>query len=241
MRMYGEFADWFHLLTAPSEYADEAADYERFVTDACPLAQTLLELGSGGGNTASHLKARFTCTLTDLSPQMLTVSAGINPECEHIVGDMRTMRLERQFDVVFVHDAIAYMVTEADLQAAIATAHVHTRPGGVALFTPDFTHETFVAGTEHGGSDGADGRRARYLAWNHEPAPGATTYVVDYALLFRGPTGDIQVAHERHVEGLFPRARWRTMLIEAGFEVSEPELNPLVHEQQVAFVCRRAG
>ena len=74
-------------------------------------ATTLLELGSGGGNNASHLKHRFECTLTDLSPEMLALSRTLNPECEHIEGDMRTLRLERTFDAVFVHDAIAYITT----------------------------------------------------------------------------------------------------------------------------------
>src|SRR5262245_15324138 len=38
----------------------------------------------------------------------------LNPECEHIVGDMRSMQLDRTFDVVFIHDAIAYMTNESD-------------------------------------------------------------------------------------------------------------------------------
>lgn len=241
MQMYSELAHWYHLLTAPGDYAEEAADYERLLTDACPEAQTLLELGSGGGNIASHLKQRFRCTLTDVSRQMLNLSAGLNPECAHISGDMRTMRLERQFDVVLVHDAIAYMVTEADLQAAIATAYVHTRPGGTALFIPDFTRKTFVAGTEHGGCDDDDGRGARYLAWVHEPEPDASTYLVDYAFLLREQDGTVKTAHEHHVEGLFPRMTWQTLFAAVGFAVGEPAMNPLVHAQQAVFLCRRFG
>ena len=42
-----------------------------------PEARTLLELGSGGGNNASHLKARFECTLTDLSPDVLALRRSI--------------------------------------------------------------------------------------------------------------------------------------------------------------------
>jgi hypothetical protein len=34
------------------------------------------------------------------------------------------------------------------------------------------------------------------------------TYVVDYAFLLRDVSGDVRVVHDRHVEGLFPRARW---------------------------------
>ena len=44
MRIYNEYADWFHLLTHPSEYAEEAADYVRLIEGACPDARTLLEM-----------------------------------------------------------------------------------------------------------------------------------------------------------------------------------------------------
>ncbi|HEX2345637.1 MAG TPA: class I SAM-dependent methyltransferase, partial [Gaiellaceae bacterium] len=84
MRIYGELAPWFHLLTHPSEYAEEAAYYTQVIdTVSDGRARTLLELGSGGGNNASHMKARFDCTLTDLSQEMIELSRTINPECEH--------------------------------------------------------------------------------------------------------------------------------------------------------------
>jgi hypothetical protein len=47
-----------------------------------------------------------------------------------------------------------------------------------------------------------------------------TTYTVDYAILLRDETGAVRVAHDRHVEGLFPRATWRKRLEDAGFEVT---------------------
>ncbi len=33
-RLYTEFADWFHLLTAPADYAEEAAFFLRLFTQA---------------------------------------------------------------------------------------------------------------------------------------------------------------------------------------------------------------
>ena len=96
----------------------------------------VLELGSGGGNNASHLKAHFRLTLVDRSPQMLAVSRRLNPECEHVEGDMRSVRLGRTFDAVFVHDAIAYMTTEDDLRAVFATAFEHCRPAGWRCSSP---------------------------------------------------------------------------------------------------------
>ena len=109
MRLYGDLANWFHLLTAPADYEVEAARYRDTLLEELPEAVTLLELGSGGGNNASHLRERFTCTLSDRSPQMLSLSRTLNPACEHVLGDMRTLRLGRTFDVVFVHDAVMYL------------------------------------------------------------------------------------------------------------------------------------
>ena len=240
MRLYGDLAPWFHLLTAPEDYAVEAARYERLILEALPEAETLLELGSGGGNNASHLKRRFACSLSDLSPQMLTLSRELNPECDHVLGDMRTLRLGRTFDAVFVHDAVAYMTTESDLRDCIGTALAHTRPGGVALFVPDFTRETFTPGTSHGGHDVADGRSLRYLEWSIDDDPGDTTYEVDYAVLVRDPGQPPRVVHDHHVEGLFPEHTWLYLLEQSGFEPSVDRAAPDDDDaSQVVFVGRR--
>jgi hypothetical protein len=78
---------------------------------------------------------------------------------------MRTVRLDHQFDAVFIHDAIVYMTTEADVRAAIETAFLHCRPGGAALFAPDHLRENFAEDTEHGGHDDDDeGRRLAAVA-----------------------------------------------------------------------------
>jgi SAM-dependent methyltransferase len=219
-RLYGDLAGWFHLLTAPADYAAGAAHAVETFTDAigAPPA-TILELGSGGGNTASHLKAHTALTLTDLSPAMLELSRSINPECEHLQGDMRTLRLGRTFDAVFVHDAISYLTTEEDLRAALATAFVHLRPGGAAIFEPDHVRETYVDGTHHGGHDGGpgDGRSLRYLEWRWDPEPSDDWYLADYAYLLRDVDGTVRAVRDRHRLGMFPRATWFRLLDEVGF------------------------
>jgi hypothetical protein len=170
---------------------------------------------------------------------MLETSRTINPECEHLVGDMRTLRLGRTFDVVFAHDALSYLTTENDLGAAIETAATHVRPGGVVLLVPDATIEIFEPGTDSGGHDGEDGRSLRYLEWTHAPEPGASSYVVDYAILVREPDGAMRVIHDRHELGLFPEETWLRRLTRAGLERLElPVENPFAAEQ-AAFVARR--
>lgn len=239
-KLYRELAAWWPLLSAPAEYAEEAAFYQRALLGACERpAATLLELGSGGGNNASHLKARFQMTLVDRAPDMLAVSRALNPECEHALGDMRTVRLGRRFDCVFIHDAICYLTTEVDLRSAIETAYLHCEPGGAALFAPDYVRENFRTGTDHGGHDGPH-RGLRYLEWVRDPEPGETSYVVDYAYLLRDADGSMHVEWDRHVGGLFARADWLQIFRDVGFEPSVvPHEDPEAGPGQEIFVCRK--
>jgi SAM-dependent methyltransferase len=217
-RLYSDLASWFHLLTAPADYAEEAAFYRRVLESSCVHdPRTILELGSGGGNNASHLKTHFQLTLVDLSPEMLELSKTINPECEHAIGDMRSVRLGRLFDAVFIHDAVAYMTTGVDLRAAIQTAFVHCKPGGAALFAPDYVRETFHPSINHGGHDDI-GRGMRYLEWTWDPDPADSSYLVDFAYLLRDASGEVHAEHDRHELGLFSRREWLRFIEEAGFE-----------------------
>ncbi len=218
MKLYSELAELWPIFSSPEEYREEAAHFDRVLTESCnPPPRTLLELGSGGGNNASHLKAHFEMTLVDLSPQMLAVSRALNPECEHLDGDIRTVRLGRTFDAVFVHDAVCHMITDEDLSAVITTAFEHCRPGGVALFVPDEMRETFVPSTDHGGNDTAQ-VSVRYVQWTTDPDPSDTTILVDFGILLRDEQGAVRVVHERHTHGLFARSVWLRLLRKAGFK-----------------------
>jgi hypothetical protein len=219
-KMYDELAAWWPLLSSPADYQEEASYWADMLTRHCKEpCRSLLELGSGGGNNASWMKSRFDhVTLVDRAPGMLDVSRSLNPDCEHLAGDMRSVRLGRVFDCVFIHDAIAYMTTLDDLARTFETARVHCREGGAALFAPDFVRESFTPGTEHGGHDAPDGRALRYLEWSWDPDPSDTTYVGDYAFLVREANGATRVLHDRHVEGLFAEAEWLRLLTAAGFD-----------------------
>ncbi len=246
-KMYAELASWFHLITAPEDYEEEAAFFVKALTDACDgTPSSVLELGSGGGNNASHMKAHFDMTLVDLSPEMLALSKTINPELEHIEGDMRNVRLDREFDAVFLHDAVSYMTTKRDLRSAIKTAFVHCRPGGAALFAPDSLVETFEETVNSGGHDGPAnnndaGRGIRYLEWTYDPNPKDTKSTTDYAYILREAGGTVRVEHDQHITGLFPRATWLQLLSETGFDA---EALPFDHSTlepgaQEIFVAKR--
>lgn len=236
--LYGDITDWYRLVDPFEDHAEEALCYQQALERAAtPTPTTLLDLGCGGGHNAFHLKRRFECTLTDLSERMLDLSRELNPECEHHQGDMRTLRLGRTFDAVLVHDAVMYMTTGADLEAAIRTAFEHTRPGGAAVFAPDCFKETFVSSTEPLSGDDGD-RSLRGLIYGWDPDPGDTTMRSEFVYVLREGT-EVKVVHDPHVEGLFERSTWIAILESTGYEVSlmpRPLGDGAFDE---VFVCKR--
>jgi SAM-dependent methyltransferase len=215
-KLYSELAHWWPIFSAKEDYADEAATFRDILKSTnTPSPETVVEFGSGGGNNAFHMKADFAMTLVDASADMLEVSRAINPECEHVVGDMRSVRLGRLFDAVFIHDAVMYMTSEDDLRRAIETAFVHVRPGGVALIAPDFVHETFVPSTDDGGHDG-EGRAMRWIEWSFDPDPADSTFLAHFVYMLK--EGDtVTVEHDVHTCGLFARDVWLRLFQETGF------------------------
>ena len=236
--LYDELVPWYRLVDPPIDHADEAVAYQAAIErTASPRPETLLELGAGAGHNALYLKRRFRCTLADLSEGMQALSRELNPECEHVLGDMRTLRLGRTFDAVFVHDAIVYMTTEDDLRETARTAFVHTRPGGAAVFAPDYVRETYRESSILISAD--EGRRSlRGVEWIWDPDPSDDTYLAEYSFLLR-EGGDVRAVHDRHLEGLFSAATWQRVLASVGWEVGTFE-RPLDDEtSDRCFVARR--
>ena len=218
-KLYTELAGWWQLVSPTEDYADEAAFFgELFQAEN---ANTVLELGSGGGNVAWFLKKHFTLTLTDISGMMLAESKQQNSELEHIEGDMRVLRLGRMFDGVLIHDAIMYMTSEEDLRAAMVTAYEHCKPGGVVVIAPDWVAETFRPKTTHEGGD-AGRRGVRYLEWTWDADPNDTKVNYEFILALK-ENDEISTVVDRQVVGLFPRATWLRLLEDVGFEAEVVE------------------
>lgn len=181
-------------------------------------------------------------TLVDLSAEMLAVSRQLNPDCEHVQGDMRTIRLGRQFDAVLAHDAVDYLTSREDLSSVVGTAFAHCRPGGLAVFAPDHTAETFRAGTGGGGGHDGTGRQASFRERTSDPVPGDDWILAEYEFTLRDADGTVRVVPEAHRLGAFRRDTWLQTLRAAGFAA---EARPGVHDgngagsAKVMFIGRR--
>ena len=228
-RLYDDLAYLWPHLSPPEHYAEETAELRELIDDALgepPAGQrwSLLELGAGGGHSTVHLKAHYDCTASDLSPQMLAHCKTLNPEVPTVEGDMRSMRLDQQFDAVLICDAIDYMTSRADAVASLGTIAAHLRPGGVALFAPTYTRETFTDGdvaddgTTIPGIAGDDD--LTYFSFVHDPDPNDTRFEMILLYLLRDhETRQVQTIEDRHTCGLFAIQDWQAMAAEAGLNV----------------------
>ena len=72
--LYRELAGWWPVISPPAEYAGDAAIVNAVFASATAPVRTVLDLGSGGGHVALHLKDGRSMTLVDLSAEMLDVS-----------------------------------------------------------------------------------------------------------------------------------------------------------------------
>ena len=219
-RMYDEFAHLWPLISAPENYAEEARHWREVLREKLgPGRHEILELGVGGGNNLSHLTKDFKATAVDLSEKMLANSIRLNPDVEHHVGDMRSVRLGRKFKAVIIHDAIDYMLTEDDLRATFATARAHLEPGGVFVTAPDWFKETLATEPRVSHSTRSDGTtELTHIEYAYDPDPNdTTTETVMFYLIREG--GKLRIEQDLHVTGLFPRERWIALMTEAGFDV----------------------
>ena len=234
--LYTELAEWWPLFSAPGEYDEEVEIFRNTViTYSQYTPKTLLELGSAGGNIAFYLKNQFKITLVDPAAQMLEISRTLNPDCKHVQGDMRDIRSGQMFDVVFIHDAINYMITKEQLKQAITTAFVHCQPGGISLFVPDWTSEYFQPSTTHGGIDSGN-KGLRYLQWTIDTDPKDNIYSFYISCLCKKGSQVRQSALEEHKWGLFSKNDWLKIIEETGFEAKVLPYKHSKFKEEVHFL-----
>jgi SAM-dependent methyltransferase len=240
-RVYSDLAGWWPLISPPEEYTAEAAYLAGVFGAAGIPVREVLDLGSGGGGVAVHLKDRLAMTLVDLADEMLDVSRRLNPECAHVRGDMRTVRLGRTFDAVLVHDAVDYMTTEDDLRQVIETAFVHCQPGGLGVFVPDHVADTFQPYSGGGGGSDGTGRQASFTEWTWDPDPADDWIQAEYEFVLRSADATVQVVHETHRLGAFSRVTWLRLLGDVGFGTVTPEAAPAGMRGSLFTAHRPAG
>lgn len=144
MTVFGNYARYYNLLYRDKDYGAEAKFIDKLLQTYAPSTEALLELGCGTGVHAALLASSgYEVCGVDVSQEMLAQaearSRSLPPEIASklcfLQGDLRTLRIERNFDaVISLFHVFSYQTTNQDLQAAFATAKAHLKPGGVLIF-----------------------------------------------------------------------------------------------------------
>jgi len=206
-------------LDPPEDYALEAGFWRQALRERLgPGRHSILELGVGGGHNLSHLTEDFYATAVDISEPMLENSRRLNPGVEHVLGDMRRVRLGRKFKAVLIHDAISYMRTERDLKLVLDTARAHLESGGVLICSPDWFRETFK-GTlvDQRILPGPGGMELTYMEHVTDPDPLDTTIETRFFYVIK-KDGKVSVEQDLHITGLFSLQTWLDLMTQAGFK-----------------------
>lgn len=212
--------DW---LANPEEHKDEVMFYVDLIkSKSVKLPITLLHLGCGAGAHDTFFKQHFTITGVDLSKGMLKIARERHPDIEYIEGDMRTIQLNRQFDVVAIPDSIDYMVSDEDLLQAITNAVSHLRVGGILLVVAK-TQETFH-NNNFAYSGEKDGVSVNLLENNYINTYKPNTYEATFMYLIR-KQGQLSMHTENQILGLFPQAIWENIFKKAGIEMQRRTLS----------------
>jgi SAM-dependent methyltransferase len=221
--------DW---LADPAGYEDEAGKYVALIQSrAASPPSTMLHLGCGAGGMDGVFKRHFTVTGIDLSAGMLAKARAAHPEIEYLEGDMRSVRLDRRFDVVAIPDAIDYMASLEDLDLAIGTAALHLAPGGVLLVVGK-TAETF-RDNNFAYTGERDGVHVTLLENNHvdRRRPRAYEAILVY-LIRRG--GELDIHIDRHELGLFSQADWETVFRKHELELQQSAVDGVYDDYLLA-------
>lgn len=144
MSVFGNYARYYDLLYQDKNYEAETQFVHELIQSHAAHAKSILELGCGTGKHAILLAEQgYTLCGVDLSGEMLeqanqrlqTLPPNQAANLSFAQGDIRTVRIDRQFDVVIsLFHVISYQTANQDLQAAFATARAHLKPGGIFLF-----------------------------------------------------------------------------------------------------------
>lgn len=179
----------------------------------------ILDLGVGGGSHLSHFSRKYKTTAIDISEKMLEVAKRLNATTKFQVADMRSVKLDEEFDVVLLHDSVSYMTSEIDLTAAFRTAFSHLRDGGLLLTAPDYVKETYTDSLveHHTASD--DKTKLAYFEYKYDLDPMDSIYQVLMLYIIR-ENKKLRIEQDNHTLGLFPLATWQGQLRASGFNLT---------------------
>jgi ubiquinone/menaquinone biosynthesis C-methylase UbiE len=146
--IHGKLAKYYDKVYSYRNYLDEAVRLQNLIMKYLESGgNTLLDVACGTGLHLKYLKDDFSCTGVDISRPMLKIARKNAVGVNFKEADMKTLKLEKQFDVVTcLLSTIGYVKTQTNLERTIQNFAKHLKKGGLLLIEPSDSNAFYVKG-----------------------------------------------------------------------------------------------
>lgn len=138
MMVFGNYAHYYNLLYRDKDYKGEVDYIQKLITQfSTNKVESILDFGCGTGTHAYLLSQQgYYFVGVDRSQDMIdTAKTRKTEKTEFFVGDITTINLEKQFDVIVsLFHVISYITKNEDLELFFRNISKHLKTDGLLIF-----------------------------------------------------------------------------------------------------------
>lgn len=143
MNIFDNYAEFYDLFYHDKNYQAEANYVDGLIKKYSSGARSIFEMGSGTGTHALLLAEMgyqvygidISERMVEMANQRLAVSTSLSNKIKFDLGDIRSTRLNKKFDVVIsLFHVFSYQTKNEDLVNSIETASQHLNKDGLLIF-----------------------------------------------------------------------------------------------------------
>jgi ubiquinone/menaquinone biosynthesis C-methylase UbiE len=217
MGAYGKFARFYDKMRTDVPY-ETGAEYLFSIWRKLGITpKSVLDLGCGTGSASLILSERgFDVTGIDLSEAMIKIAKSKTKKVKFLVGDMRTLKLEKKFDVVVcLCDSLNYLLKESEIKETFKRVYGVLKKGGAFIFDVNTIYKITTSWLSKGCTD----FDYMHVCWqnNVDREMNSNRVVVDFFV--KEKNGKFDHFQEIHGERGYPLEFLKKTLEKTGFRL----------------------